>query len=108
MISGSEMAQLGLASQALPARDVLPAALERAREFKKAAPVSVAITKRLLWQGLTASIPQMDAREFDLFQWVCRQPDAVEGILSFLEKRNPDWKMSAADDLPDFLGDTLS
>lgn len=108
MISGAEMARMGLASCALPAANVLASALERAREFKKTAPVSVAIAKRLLWQGLTASIPQMDAREFDLFQWVCRQPDAVEGILSFLEKRDPDWKMSATKDLPDFLDKPLS
>lgn len=108
MISGSEMVRMGLASCALPAREVLPAALERARDFKKAAPVSVAISKHLLWRGMTASIDQMDAREFDLFQWVCRQPDAVEGILSFLEKRDPDWKMSANKDLPDLPGDILS
>ncbi|MFZ5563015.1 MAG: enoyl-CoA hydratase-related protein [Thermodesulfobacteriota bacterium] len=107
MISGAEMARMGLASEALPAADVLPAALERAREFKKTAPVSVAIAKRLLWQGLTATLDQMDAREFGLFQWVCRQPDAVEGVLSFLEKRAPDWKMSAGKDLPDLLNDPL-
>ncbi len=107
MISGAEMARMGLASCALPAREVLPAALERARDFKKAAPVSVAISKHLLWRGLTATIDEMDAREFDLFQWVCRQPDAVEGVLSFLEKRAPDWKMSAGKDLPDFLNDSF-
>ncbi len=107
MISGAEAARLGLASRALPPGEVLPAALEQAREYRLAAPVSVAVTKRLLWQGLTASIPRMDEREFALFQWVINQPDAVEGVMSFLEKRDPDWKMSAAADLPDFLNDPL-
>ncbi|ABW68052.1 enoyl-CoA hydratase-related protein [Desulfosudis oleivorans] len=107
IINGREMARLGLASEALPAADVLPATLERARDYKNAAPVSVAITKHLLWQGLTASIPEMDDSEFTLFQWVCCQPDAAEGVISFLEKRAPDWKMSASKDLPDLLGDPL-
>ena len=101
MIRGRELAAMGLASKALPAENVLPAAIECAREFKKAAPVSVAISKRLLWEGLTASIVEMDQREFTLFDWVCRQPDAVEGVTSFLEKRDPAWKMSVNRDMPD-------
>jgi enoyl-CoA hydratase/carnithine racemase len=103
MIRGRELAEMGLASQSLPADKVLPAALERAREFHKAAPVSVAISKRLLWEGLTASAKEIDAREFPLFEWVCRQPDAVEGVVSFLEKRAPKWSMSVRRDMPDLL-----
>ena len=103
MIRGRELAEMGLASQALPADKVLEAALERAREFHKAAPVSVAISKRLLWEGLNSSASEIDAREFPLFEWVCKQPDAVEGVVSFLEKRDPKWKMSAGTDIPDFL-----
>ena len=103
MIKGRELAEMGLASQALPADKVLPAALERAREFHKAAPVSVAISKRLLWEGLTSSVAEIDAKEFRIFEWVCTQPDAIEGIESFLKKRNPQWKMSVSRDFPDFL-----
>lgn len=107
MISGSEMARLGLASCALPAAEVLPAALERARDYKNTAPVSVAVTKHLLWQGLTASVAEIDEAEFTLFKWVCCQPDAAEGVSSFLDKRTPDWKMAAGKDLPDLLRDDL-
>jgi enoyl-CoA hydratase/carnithine racemase len=103
MIRGRELAEMGLASQALPADRVLDAALERAREFHKAAPVSVAISKRLLWEGLTSSARDMDAMEFNLFEWVCRQPDAIEGVMSFLQKRDPIWKMSPSRDIPDIL-----
>ena len=56
MIRGRELADLGLASAALPADQVLPATLERAREVRKAAPASVALTKRLLWEGLGTSL----------------------------------------------------
>jgi enoyl-CoA hydratase/carnithine racemase len=102
MIKGRELAEMGLASQALPADKVLPAALERAREFHKAAPVSVAISKRLLWEGLTSTVAEIDAKEFRIFEWVCKQPDAFEGIDSFLKKREPKWKMSVSRDFPDF------
>ncbi len=101
MITGREAAEMGLASQALPSQEVLPATLERAREFLKAAPVSVAVSKRLLWEGLISSVPEIDKREFPLFRWVCQQPDTIEGIKSFLEKRGPKWTMSPTRDLPE-------
>jgi enoyl-CoA hydratase/carnithine racemase len=105
MIRGGEAAALGLASAALPADEVLPTAALRARDIAvHAAPVSVAISKRLLWEGLTASVPAMKAREDPLFAWVGRQPDAREGVVSFLEKRSPEWTLSAARDKPDLTG----
>jgi enoyl-CoA hydratase/carnithine racemase len=101
MISGDELVEMGLASKALGADEVLPAALALAREFHKAAPVSVAISKRLLWDSLTSSVAEIDAKEFKLFEWVCTKPDAQEGIDSFLQKRDPKWKMSVTRDFPD-------
>jgi enoyl-CoA hydratase/carnithine racemase len=100
MILGREMAAMGLASQALPAAEVLEAAQARAREFKDAAPVSVALSKRLLWQSLGSGIEDTGVREARLFGWVSQQPDAKEGVMSFLEKRAPDWKLRASKDLP--------
>jgi enoyl-CoA hydratase/carnithine racemase len=103
MISGRELTQLGLASVALPADQVLDATIERAREFLMTAPVSVAISKRLLWDGLTSSVSDMVRREFEFFRWVGEQADAREGVESFLEKRRPIWKLSPSRDLPDGL-----
>ena len=101
IMTGREFADLGLASQVLPAADVLPAAQEKAREFLKAAPVSVAVSKRLLWDGLTVSAQEMYKREIPVFAHICQQPDATEGVSSFLEKRDPQWKMSPKRDFPD-------
>ena len=103
MLSGAELARLGIANQAVPAEDVLPTALERARDFVNTAPVSVAITKRLLWESMDTSLNALHARESELFAWVGGQPDAREGIESFLEKRAPQWKMSVTKDLPETL-----
>ncbi len=103
MVLGKEFAEMGLASKALAAEEVLPAALEHARDVANAAPVSVAISKRLLWEGLTSTVPEMGRRENQLFAWAGNQPDAREGVVSFLEKRPPKWNLSASQDKPDIL-----
>ena len=104
MLLGREAAELGLATKALPAEEVLPAAQERARDIaRNAAPVSVAIAKRLLWEGITSSVPDMLKREGELFAWLGSQPDAAEGVVSFLDKRPPEWKLSVNRDLPESL-----
>lgn len=100
MILGSEAAAMGLCSKALPADQVLPAAQAHARDVANCAPVSVALSKRLLWEGLTASVPEMGQREGKMFAWARTQPDAREGVVSFLEKRPPHWKLSASKDKP--------
>ena len=65
-----------------------------------AAPVSVAIVKRLLWESLLGDIATTTRKEQKLFGWVGQQPDAAEGIVSFLERRPPRWTMSPTEDLP--------
>ena len=101
---GSEAAVLGLASKALPAAEVLPAAIALARDIaENSAPVAVAIIKHLLWQHAAATPAEMKRREDRLFAWIGAQPDAREGIEAFLEKRNPRWSMSVNRDLPDSL-----
>jgi len=104
VLRGREAAELGLATEALPADEVLPAAQARARDIAvNAAPMSVAIAKRLLWEGITSSVPEMLEREGELFAWLGNQPDAREGVVSFLEKRPPEWKLSVSRDLPEQL-----
>lgn len=103
-ITGVEAAELGLVSQALPVDGVLPAALARAKEMVRlSAPVSMAISKRLLWDSI--GLEDMRRREEPLFAWVAEQSDAVEGVTSFLEKRDPEWSLSPHDDLPSQLLD---
>ncbi len=95
-IKGTEAAAMGLASRALPAAEVLPAAMEMARDIAiNTAPASVAAAKRLLWEGLVTSVPDMLKREGPAFAWFGNQPDAREGVTSFVEKRTPQWTSSA-------------
>jgi enoyl-CoA hydratase/carnithine racemase len=64
LIMGTEAAEMGLASQALPTEEVLPAAMTIARDIaENVAPVSAALAKQLMWNGLTVGIDEMIAAE---------------------------------------------
>ncbi len=103
---GEEAAVLGVASEALDAKDVVPRAREWARDVAvNAAPASVAIAKRLLWEGVTETPSQTMAKERPLLAWVGKQADAAEGVRSFLERRPPEWKLRASTDLPQWPED---
>jgi enoyl-CoA hydratase/carnithine racemase len=98
---GAEAAELGIASKALPKDDVLPAALELARDIAvNTAPVSVAVAKRLLWDSIDRSVPETMKAENPLFAKLTRLPDSREGIASFIEKRPPKWTGRPSTDTP--------
>jgi enoyl-CoA hydratase/carnithine racemase len=102
IFSGREAADWGLASQALPANEVLPAALELARDIAvNAAPVSSALSKALVYRFLQEP-DAMAAQDLEhrMFAWASQQPDAREGVMSFLEKREPNWKLRKTTDFP--------
>jgi len=102
--TGAEAAAMGLAHRALPAAEVLPAAMEAARDIAtNTAPLSVAASKRLLW-----STPPLDADEADRLETAWHQvlmggADAREGPSAFLERRPPEWSLSPTEDWPSGL-----
>lgn len=101
-VVAEEAYSMGLVSAVTTAEALLPTAIDKAREMATlAAPVSMAISKRLLWESM--GVREMMAREQPLFDWVATQPDSIEGVSSFLEKRDPSWRLSAARDLPTHL-----
>jgi enoyl-CoA hydratase/carnithine racemase len=102
-ISGTDAASFGLAHTALPTEAVLEAALEWAADVAThSAPVSVALSKRLLWRGLNASPFETLQAEQDHMPWICDQPDAAEGVAAFVERREPRWTLSPTKDVPDW------
>jgi len=83
--------------------DLLPAARALAREIAdNTAPVSVAITRQLIWRMAGASHP-MHAHQADSrgIQARGRSGDAREGVVSFLEKRPANYPDKVSKDLPD-------
>jgi enoyl-CoA hydratase/carnithine racemase len=83
--------------------DLLPAARALAREIAdNTAPVSIALTRQLIWRMAGASHP-MEAHMADSRGIQARgaMPDAKEGVMSFLEKRLPQYPDKVSTDLPD-------
>jgi enoyl-CoA hydratase/carnithine racemase len=98
---GHEALAFGVCSRTLPNDEVLPAALELARDVAvHAAPLSVAVSKKLLWESWDRSADQVEQRETELHHFLMDRPDAREGVESFLSRRPPRWQGSVADDLP--------
>jgi enoyl-CoA hydratase/carnithine racemase len=85
--------------------DLLGAAQAIAREIAdNAAPVSVALTRQMLWRMLGADHP-MEAHKIDSRAIFARgkQADANEGVMSFLEKRPAVYPDTVSADMPDFF-----
>ena len=84
--------------------DLIPAARAFAKQLTaESAPVSIALTRQMMWRMLGAAHP-MDAHKVDSRAiWMRGQSgDAKEGVMSFLEKRAAVYTDSVADDFPDF------
>lgn len=85
------------------ADELLPAARAIAMEIASStAPVSVALTRQMLWRMLGADHP-MEAHRVDSRAINSRgaSDDAREGVLSFLEKRPAEFPVKVSDGLPD-------
>lgn len=99
--SGTEAVEYGVATRAMPADEVLPAAMALAEDMAtNTAPVPVALAKRMLWEGLGIDLAAFRRKENELFAFTTRQPDAKEGPTAFFEKRAPRWS-GTLDRLPD-------
>jgi enoyl-CoA hydratase/carnithine racemase len=94
----------GLVRSVHPPDELIPAARALAGEIAaNAAPVSVALTRQMMWRMLGADHP-MEAHKVDSrgVYSTGRSSDAYEGVTAFLQKRPPVWTMRPSEDMPEW------
>ena len=104
MVFAAEALEHGLVNAVVPQDQLLAEARRIARDIAdNAAPVSVALIRQMLWKGLGMSHPMEASRIESRGMYVrARDKDAKEGVMSFLEKRLPDFPDKVSRDMPDF------
>ena len=107
MINAAEAKEGRLVRSVHETGDLLGAARAIGREIaENTAPVSVALSRQMLWRMLGADHP-MDAHRMDSRAINSRgaSADAKEGVMSFLEKRPANFPVKVSDGLPDVFPD---
>lgn len=95
----------GLVRSLHPQAELMDVAMEMAREIAdNTAAVSTSLTRHMMWRMLGADHP-MEAHIVDSAAIYSRgkTPDAKEGVMSFLEKRQPVYPVKVSDGMPSFF-----
>ena len=104
LFNAAEGLEMGLFSRVVPADALMDTAMAVARDIAdNTSAVSTALARQMLWKMLTADHP-MDAHiiESKALSYMFGAADAAEGIMSFMEKRLPVFKLKTSRDMPDF------
>jgi enoyl-CoA hydratase/carnithine racemase len=102
MFIADEALQAGYLRSVHAPDELLPAAHELAESLiAESAPVSVAITRQVLWRMLGADHP-MEAHRLESRAILSRAEaiDSDEGVAAFLEKRAPRFPLTVSQDMP--------
>jgi enoyl-CoA hydratase/carnithine racemase len=101
----SEALAAGLVRELLPSTQVLDRAIEIATEIASStSAVSVALTRRMMWQQLGVDHPMhANIVESEALLALGATADAREGVAAFREKRPVRFTLRVGTDLPDFV-----
>ena len=104
-ILAREALDRGLVRELHPADEVLPRAIEIAREMTAGtAPVSAALTRQLMWRMLGAPDPEVAHRAESVGIYTRgRSGDVRAGVAAFLDKTEPRFPDRVSEGLPDLF-----
>lgn len=105
LFSAEEAQERGLVRSCYSDADLLSAAYTLARSLTEGtAPVSIALTRQMMWRGLTMAAP-MDAHRIESRGVYVRgrSADAREGVTAFVEKRSSRFGDAVSTGMPDYF-----
>lgn len=105
VFDANEAKEKGLVQSLHAPDDLVPAALEFAQRLvEKASPVSVAVSRQMIWRMMGAGHP-MDAHRIDSrgIQTRGASADVKEGVESFMQKRDANFPNKVSADMPDIF-----
>ena len=92
MFDAQEALRLGLVSRLTPPEQLLPVATELARRIATGPSLAIEATKRLAYRGLLKDLEDHMRLEEHWSRLCQASEDAREGVMSFLEKREPHFR----------------
>jgi enoyl-CoA hydratase len=91
-LKAPEAAAIGLINAALPAAGFQDAVLERARRLARMAPIALRLAKEALLAGLDRPAGKGYEVEAENFGRAAMTEDAMIGVMSFVQKQQPEFK----------------
>lgn len=90
-VDAARALEVGIATRALPDAELLPAALEKAREIARWPVSALQATKQTLLRSREAAVRAALETEDELMAKLAGSPENVEAVVAFLQKRPPDF-----------------
>src|SRR5271163_3431209 len=88
-LSAAEALEIGLITETVPDDELSTRAMEIATALASSPTLAVSATKRLVWNGLGASVEQRLAEESRTVSELSGTHDALEGLRAVIERRPP-------------------
>jgi enoyl-CoA hydratase len=90
VIDAYEAQRLGIVSRVVPHEELMNEVMALAKELASGAPIALGLTKRALYKG-ASEIDLASQMDFELYlnSLLFGTEDFKEGVMSFLEKREP-------------------
>ncbi|MFC1887097.1 enoyl-CoA hydratase/isomerase family protein [Thermodesulfobacteriota bacterium] len=92
IIDAAEAKEIGLVNQVVPADELENVTMELAKNIAKAPPMSIRMIKKGVYQGMENDADTQVLWEHLVFTRARQTEDHEEGVRSFLEKREPEFK----------------
>lgn len=102
LIIAEELKSSGFANSVVPRESLLEKAYELAKRITQHSPVSIALTRQMMYRNAAQDHPLAAHQVDSLAIFYASQGSGKEGVKAFLEKRTPEYDEKASSDMPPF------